>query len=165
MNGRVAKSCFDRVVNSKIGSFGIINNNCLEYIQLLLELKTRPRFSPICLSLPQAPSIPLGPFQIFSKICGGIRSARFATGVNDTGGKWKKPSSWKILIILLLKRLDFQHCDTYINRKKLHSVSMILNYEHQIFIAPAIGENIKIDLSLSPMLENKVESLSLSLVF
>ncbi len=28
------------------------------------------------------------------------RSSRFATGVNDTGGKWKKPSSRKILIIL-----------------------------------------------------------------
>jgi hypothetical protein len=44
--------------------------------------------------------IPLGPFQIFSKIRGDIRSSRFATGVNDTGGKWKKPSSRKIIIIL-----------------------------------------------------------------
>ncbi len=34
--------------------------------------------------------IPLGPFRIFSKIRGDIRSLRFATGVNDTGGKWKK---------------------------------------------------------------------------
>jgi hypothetical protein len=31
--------------------------------------------------------IPLGPFRIFSKIRGDIRSSRFATGVNDTGGK------------------------------------------------------------------------------
>ncbi len=34
--------------------------------------------------------IPLGPFQIFSKIHGDIWSSRFATGVNDNGGKWKK---------------------------------------------------------------------------
>jgi hypothetical protein len=44
--------------------------------------------------------IPLGPFRNFSKIRGDIRSPRFATGVSDTGGKWKKPSSRKILIIL-----------------------------------------------------------------
>ncbi len=31
-----------------------------------------------------------GPFGIFSKIRGDIRSSRFATGVVDTGGKWKK---------------------------------------------------------------------------
>ncbi len=34
--------------------------------------------------------IPLGPFQIFLKICWDIRSSRCTTGVNDTGGKWKK---------------------------------------------------------------------------
>ncbi len=32
--------------------------------------------------------IPLGPFQIFSKIRGYIRSSRFATGVIDTDGKF-----------------------------------------------------------------------------
>ncbi len=32
--------------------------------------------------------IPLDPFRIFSKIGGDIRSSRFATGVNDTGGKF-----------------------------------------------------------------------------
>jgi hypothetical protein len=36
--------------------------------------------------------IPLGPFRIFLKIRGDIRSSRFATGVVDTGGKWKKSS-------------------------------------------------------------------------
>jgi hypothetical protein len=45
-------------------------------------------------------SIPLRTFQILWKIRGGIRSLRFATGVNDTGGKWKKSSIRKILIIL-----------------------------------------------------------------
>ncbi len=49
---------------------------------------------------PQPQSIPLRPFQIFSKIRGDIRSSRFATVVNDTGGKWKKSSIRKILIIL-----------------------------------------------------------------
>jgi hypothetical protein len=53
--------------------------------------------------LPQ--SIPLRPFQICSKICGDIRksrcttsindtSSKFATGVNDTGGKqWEQLSN------------------------------------------------------------------------
>ena len=45
--------------------------------------------------------IPLGSFRIFSKIPGDIRSSRFATGVNDTGSKWKKSSIRKILIILV----------------------------------------------------------------
>ncbi len=49
---------------------------------------------------PQPQSIPLRPFQIFSKIREGIRSSGFATGVNDTGGKWKKSLIRKILIIL-----------------------------------------------------------------
>jgi hypothetical protein len=37
---------------------------------------------------PKALSIPLGPFRIFSKIRGDIRSSRLATGINDTGGKF-----------------------------------------------------------------------------
>ncbi len=49
---------------------------------------------------PQPQSIALRPFRIFSKIRGDIRSSGFATGVNDTGGKWKKSSIRKILIIL-----------------------------------------------------------------
>jgi hypothetical protein len=49
---------------------------------------------------PKPLSIPLGPFQIFPKICGDIRSSRCSTGVNDTGGKWKKSSIIKVLIIL-----------------------------------------------------------------
>ncbi len=48
---------------------------------------------------PQPQSIPLRPFRIFSTIRGDIRRSRFATGVNDTGGKWKKSSIRKILII------------------------------------------------------------------
>ncbi len=36
---------------------------------------------------PQPQSIPLGPFRIFSKIRGDIRSSRLTTGVADTGGK------------------------------------------------------------------------------
>jgi hypothetical protein len=48
---------------------------------------------------PKPVSIPLGSFQIFSKIRGDIRCSRFATGVNDTGGKCKKSSIIKVLII------------------------------------------------------------------
>jgi hypothetical protein len=44
-------------------------------------------------------SIPLGSFRIFPKIRGDIRCSRFATGVNDTGGKCKKSSIIKVLII------------------------------------------------------------------
>jgi hypothetical protein len=36
----------------------------------------------------QPQSIPLGPFQIFSKIRGDIRKSRCTTGINDTGGKF-----------------------------------------------------------------------------
>ncbi len=50
---------------------------------------------------PQPQSIPLRPFQIFSKIRGDIHSSRLTTGVADTGGKWKKYAIRKILIILL----------------------------------------------------------------
>ncbi len=50
---------------------------------------------------PQPQSVPLGPFRIFSKSSGDIGSSRLTTGVADTGGKWKKSSIRKILIILL----------------------------------------------------------------
>jgi hypothetical protein len=49
---------------------------------------------------PKSLIIPLGSFRIFSKIRRDIRSSGFATGVSDSGGKWKKPSSRKILIVL-----------------------------------------------------------------
>jgi hypothetical protein len=42
---------------------------------------------------------PLGPFQIFSKIHGDIRSSMCTTGVVDSGGKWKKSSIRKVFII------------------------------------------------------------------
>jgi hypothetical protein len=53
---------------------------------------------------PKPLSIQLGPFRIFSKIRGDIRSSRFATSVVDTGvvdtsGKCKKSSIIKVLII------------------------------------------------------------------
>ncbi len=49
---------------------------------------------------PKPMIIPLGPFQILSKICRDIRSSRCTTGVVDTSGKWKKSSILKFLIIL-----------------------------------------------------------------
>jgi hypothetical protein len=48
---------------------------------------------------PKPLSIPLGSFLIFSKMRGDIRSSSFATGVKDTGGKCKKSSIIKVLII------------------------------------------------------------------
>ncbi len=44
---------------------------------------------------PQPQSVLLGPFRIFSKIRGDIRSSRLTTGVADTGGKWKNLQSEK----------------------------------------------------------------------
>ncbi len=55
---------------------------------------------------PQPQSILLGPFQIFTKIRRDIRSSRLTTGVADTGGKWKKSSIRKILIIFVGTPLD-----------------------------------------------------------
>ncbi len=56
---------------------------------------------------PQPQSILLGPFRIFSKIRGDIRSPRLTTGVVDICGKWEKSSIRKILIILLGHRFKF----------------------------------------------------------
>jgi len=63
---------------------------------------------------PQPQSIPLGPFRFFSKIRGHIRSSRLTTGVADTGGKWKKSSIRKILIIFVGTPLD-SRVNIYIN--------------------------------------------------
>jgi hypothetical protein len=49
---------------------------------------------------PKPLSISLGPFRIFSKIRGDIRSSTCTTGVVGIGGEWKKSSIRKILIIL-----------------------------------------------------------------
>jgi hypothetical protein len=45
-------------------------------------------------------SIPLGPFQIFSKLFGDIHSSMCTIFVVDTSGKWKKSSIRKVLNIL-----------------------------------------------------------------
>ncbi len=52
------------------------------------------------ISFPPAPEYSIKTVSNFLKILGDIRSSRFATGVNDTGGKWKKSSIRKIVIIL-----------------------------------------------------------------
>jgi hypothetical protein len=46
-------------------------------------------------------TMPLGPFQIFLKIRGDIRSSRCTTSVVDTGGKWKNLKSEKFSLFLL----------------------------------------------------------------
>jgi hypothetical protein len=50
---------------------------------------------------PKPLSIPLGLFRVFSQILREIRSSRCTIGVVDTGGKWKKSSIRKVLIIFL----------------------------------------------------------------
>ncbi len=63
---------------------------------------------------PQPPSIPLGPFRIFSKSRGDIRSSRLTTGVADTGGKWKKIFNQKNFNNLVGTPLD-SRVNIYIN--------------------------------------------------
>ncbi len=70
-----------------------VEMRCLLYLFLHQDSVTRFFASGFFLE-PVSPKpliILLGPFRIFSKIRGDIRSSRFATGVNYTGGKWKKP--------------------------------------------------------------------------
>jgi hypothetical protein len=73
-------------------------------------------------------SIPLGSFQIFSTIRGDIRSSRFATGVNDTGGKCKK-SSIIFLNLYFHKYSDENNMYTYMRQHKIS----ILGRNKQIF--------------------------------
>jgi hypothetical protein len=54
----------------------------------------------LMISSPKHLSVLIRPFRIFSKIRGDIRGSRCTTSVVDTGGKWKKSSIRKILIIL-----------------------------------------------------------------
>jgi hypothetical protein len=63
---------------------------------------------------PKPLSIPLGPFQIFSKILSDIGSSRCTTSVVDTGGKWKKSSIIKVLIILFGHRWEVELTYRYI---------------------------------------------------
>jgi hypothetical protein len=51
------------------------------------------------ISFPQAPDYTIRDVHIFSKIREDIRKSRCTTGVNDTGGKWKKSSIRKVFII------------------------------------------------------------------
>ncbi len=41
------KSCLSQVFNSMFGSIGILHGECMERIQLCLELNTRPRCCPV----------------------------------------------------------------------------------------------------------------------
>jgi hypothetical protein len=61
-------------------------------VGLLLERDSIPRFFASGFLhesvSPKPQSIPLRPFQIFSKIRGDIRKSRFATGINNSSGKF-----------------------------------------------------------------------------
>jgi len=50
-NGREPKSCLYRVFNYKLGCFDKLHKKCIAWKCPLLELKTRPKFSPDDLSL------------------------------------------------------------------------------------------------------------------
>jgi hypothetical protein len=50
-NGRKTKSCLGQVFHSRLGSFAALCSKCFSYKQPLLELKTRPKFSPVSSSL------------------------------------------------------------------------------------------------------------------
>ncbi len=80
---------------------------------------------------PRPLSIPLGPFRIFSKIRGDIRSSRCTTAVVDTGGKWKKSSIIKVLIIL------FGHLWVEVTYRYIFALKFILSSQ-QPRIVPII---------------------------
>ena len=61
---------------------------------------------------PKPLSIPLGQFWIFLKTCGDIRSSRCTT--INTGGKWKKSSIIKALIILFGHLWEVELTNRYI---------------------------------------------------
>jgi hypothetical protein len=52
VKGREPRSCFGWVFNFKLGHIALLHHKCTAHIQPLLELKTRPRFCPVSLSLP-----------------------------------------------------------------------------------------------------------------
>ncbi len=81
--------------NLQICTFGMSPRICGFMIRTLLKQFAGPplifvdlkgQCQEMVLVSPQPQSIPLRPFRIFSKIRGDIRSSRFATVVNDTGG-------------------------------------------------------------------------------
>ncbi len=91
---------------------------------------------------PQPMSIPLGPFRIFSKIRVDIRRSRCTTGVVETGDKWRKSSTRKVLIIFLehfcvidilinfflqvhLKMSAVQYCSNYLPPVALTNLAKI----------------------------------------
>jgi hypothetical protein len=57
---------------------------------------------------------------MFSKIRGDIRSSRCTTGVVDTGGKWKKSSIIKVLIILFGHLWEVELTYRYIFAFQIH---------------------------------------------
>jgi hypothetical protein len=50
-NGREPRSCLGRVFNSKLGCIATPGSKCMECMQPLLKLKTRPKAHPASLSL------------------------------------------------------------------------------------------------------------------
>ncbi len=46
-NGREPRSCLGRVFNFKLCLFALLQNKSTAHVQPLLELKTRPRLSPV----------------------------------------------------------------------------------------------------------------------
>ncbi len=75
------------------------------YRKCRVELEVLRDFRLLVVFMYQFPPSPwesLGSCRIFSKIRADIRSSRCTTGVVDTGGKWKKSSIIKVLIILFV---------------------------------------------------------------
>ncbi len=68
------------------------------------------------ISFPRVPSIPLGPFPIFSKICRDIHKWIFIIGVNDTSDK---------LFTSVINTTDYSLSPIFSNRRWCHWYRMI----------------------------------------
>jgi hypothetical protein len=106
----------------------------------------------------QPQSFQLRPFRIFSKTCGDIRSSRFATGVSDTGGKWKKSSIRKILIIWFghLWVVEETYIFKFLPSSSLSGVSSLILFP--LFAAGVVetGGNLHLDLGISLRIFEKI---------
>jgi hypothetical protein len=93
-------------------------------------------------------SMPSGPFQIFSKIRGDIRSSRRTTGVIDTSGKCKKSLIRKVLIILFGHPLVVEfHMDNFLPSIPLHCVSSLILLP--LFVTSVVDTNGKFSTGIN----------------
>ncbi len=76
------------------------------------EVGVRPQVFFFMNQFPGNPEYPLGPLQIFTKICGDIRNFVFIASVNDTGKLYTgvNDTGYKLLPVSLLPEINYCQC-------------------------------------------------------